>query len=426
MLPSSGARDDLRSSKDDAGGDVANLADLVDILEEHELSDEGDEGEGRGYDRRLADGGGGGGGAGAGAGAGDGRAGRAAGGVAGGSSGAVAVPTPSWMSMQLVPPVTQGKGPEEEEEEEEEEGNHVRGRLSRLATGRLHRLIEGSPIVGNHGDLSEWPEVLPVTPDAIVALMKRVVFFKGAYTAHADCRRTLASWFEVQYVEPFTTIAEEGHWCHSFVMLHTGALEARGAPLIASARVGHGASISGNRHIQAEGGVDGRPLTKEERGLVRSSLNTNDCFPHHQRGLVRSSLNTNDCFPHHKRGLVRSSLDTNDCFPHHQRGLVRSSLVTNDCFPHHKRGLVRSSLVTNDCFPHHQRGLVRSSLNTNDCFPHQVRSSLVTREALPVPTVSGEFDALEPVLLLPGAHFGEQAFCTEMRPHTCSVRTDDH
>ena len=232
--------------------------------------------------------------------------------------------------------------------------------------------------------------MLPVTPDAIVALMKRVVFFKGAYTAHADCRRTLASWFEVQYVEPFTTIAEEGHWCHSFVMLHTGALEARGAPLIASARVGHGASISGNRHIQAEGGVDGRPLTKEERGLVRSSRETNDCFPHHQRGLVRSSL------------------------------------VTNDCFPHHKRGLVRSSLVTNDCFPHHQRGLVRSSLNTNDCFPHQVRSSLVTREALPVPTVSGEFDALEPVLLLPGAHFGEQAFCTEMRPHTCSVRTDDH
>ncbi|KOO53364.1 hypothetical protein Ctob_013562 [Chrysochromulina tobinii] len=47
-------------------------------------------------------------------------------------------------------------------------------------------------------------------------------------------------------------------------------------------------------------------------------------------------------------------------------------------------------------------------------------------EALPVPTVSGEFDALEPVLLLPGAHFGEQAFFTEMRPHTCSVRTDDH
>jgi hypothetical protein len=178
--------------------------------------------------------------------------------------------------------------------------------------------------------------VLPVTPDAIVALMKRVVFFKGAYTAHADCRRTLASWFEVQYVEPFTTIAEEGHWCHSFVLLHTGALEARGAPLIASARVGHGAAISGNRHIQAEGGVDGRPLTKEERGLVRSSL------------------------------------------------------------------------------------------NTNDCFPQQVRSSLVTKEALPVPTVSGEFDALEPVLLLSGAHFGEQAFCTEMRPHTCSVRTDDH
>jgi hypothetical protein len=373
-----GARgDDLRSSKDDAGGDVANLADLVDILEEHELSDEGDEGEGRGYDRRLADGGGGGGSAGAGAGDGDGRAGRAAGGVAGGSSGAVAVPTPSWMSMPLVPPVTQGKGPEEEEEEEEEEeGNHVRGRPSRLATGRLHRLIEGSPIAGNGGgggalnhrslpnkaieelrscgDLSEWPEVLPVTPDAIVALMKRVVFFKGAYTAHADCRRTLASWFEVQYVEPFTTIAEEGHWCHSFVLLHTGALEARGAPLIASARVGHGASISGNRHIQAEGGVDGRPLTKEERGLVRSSLDTNDCFPHHKRGLVRSSL------------------------------------------------------------------------MTNDCFPHQVRSSLVTREALPVPTVSGEFDALEPVLLLPGAHFGEQAFCTEMRPHTCSVRTDDH
>ncbi len=67
-----------------------------------------------------------------------------------------------------------------------------------------------------------------------------------------------------------------------------------------------------------------------------------------------------------------------------------------------------------------------ASLMTNDCFPHQVRSSLVTREALPVPTVSGEFDALEPVLLLPGAHFGEQAFCTEMRPHTCSVRTDDH
>jgi hypothetical protein len=273
--------------------------------------------------------------------------------------------------------VTQGTGPEEEEEEEEEEeGNHVRGRPSRLATGRLHRLIEGSPIAGNgggggalnhrslpnkaidelrnRGDLSEWPEVLPVTPDAIVALMKRVVFFKGAYTAHADCRRTLASWFEVQYVEPFTTIAEEGHWCHSFVLLHTGALEARGAPLIASARVGHGAAISGNRHIQAEGGVDGRPLTKEERGLVRSSLDTNDCFPHHQRGLVRSSL------------------------------------------------------------------------NTNDCFPHQVRSSLVTKEALPVPTVSGEFDALEPVLLLPGAHFGEQAFCTEMRPHTCSVRTDDH
>lgn len=237
--------------------------------------------------------------------------------------------------MPLVPPVTQGRGPEEDEDED---GNHVRGRSSRLTAGRLHRLIEDSPILGNQGGglrnpqampvelghrgaLTEWPEVLPVTTDAIVALMKRVVFFRGAQTAHADCKRTMASWFEVQYVEPFTTIAEEGHWCHSFVLLHTGALEARGAQHGASARVGRGTSILGNRTIrsQAEGGVDGRPLTKEERGLVRSSL--------------------------------------------------------------------------------------------------------ALGEALPVPTVSGEYDSLEPVLLLPGAHFGEQAFCTEMRPHTCSVRT---
>ena len=38
-----------------------------------------------------------------------------------------------------------------------------------------------------------------------------------------------AEWFEVQYLEPQTVVAEEGLWCHSFCILYRGVLEARGA-----------------------------------------------------------------------------------------------------------------------------------------------------------------------------------------------------
>ena len=38
----------------------------------------------------------------------------------------------------------------------------------------------------------------------------------------------VADWFEVQCYEGGRVLAEEGTWCHSFVMLYEGTLEARG------------------------------------------------------------------------------------------------------------------------------------------------------------------------------------------------------
>ena len=76
----------------------------------------------------------------------------------------------------------------------------------------------------NAASSSSWPQV---STSEVVQLMRRSRFIKDA-EVQEELMPLVADWFEVQCYEGGRVLAEEGTWCHSFVMLYEGTLEARG------------------------------------------------------------------------------------------------------------------------------------------------------------------------------------------------------
>ena len=152
---------------------------------------------------------------------------------------------------------------------------------------------------------------------------------------------SIAEWTEVQSWEPFQQLAEEGTWCHSFVMLYSGTVEARGRVY----RIA-GATNAGGKGGGANGKSSAALRGKSSRDLVGG-----------------------------KEGKEGS-------------GAANGSGEADAAADAENAGHAASS------------------------------TSL-----LPVPSLVGPYDALAPVLLYPGATFGEAAIAGARFPHTCSVRT---
>ena len=222
---------------------------------------------------------------------------------------------------------------EEEEEEEEEEylydedgeiildqsGEPLRKMKSLGPTrDRLHRIISSK------GD-DDWPRV---TQDDILAMMRRVRFFIEAELQEKELSN-VADWVEVQTWEPFMQVAEEGTWCHSFVMLFKGTLEASGrvyrTPGASSKASKTNKGVASTTAPAAKGGKDG----KEESMAASAAPEPSD-----------------------------------------------SALAPDQMAP-----------------------------------------------ILPEPELVGQYETLAPVLLYPGAIFGEASIAGAHFPHTCSVRT---
>ena len=169
-------------------------------------------------------------------------------------------------------------------------------------------------------DVYAWPEV---GQEEIVGLMRRIKFFRDA-ELQEDILPVVAEWFELQHWGPFLTIAEEGAWCHSFVILHSGCLEARG------------------RVYRTDGAAAAPSASSSAAAAVAPTL--------------------------------------------------RKASTGEGAAP---------AAAAKD-------------------------SSAAADEAaalLPQPQQVGPYEALAPVLLHPGAHFGEAALGGPRFPHTCSVRT---
>ena len=96
---------------------------------------------------------------------------------------------------------------------------------------RLHRIIAIDSATSSATSSAKasfpnhpWPTV---TVDEMITLMRRARFFREA-ELQEDFLPVVAEWFELQCYDAGTVIAEEGTWCHSLMLLHSGTLEARG------------------------------------------------------------------------------------------------------------------------------------------------------------------------------------------------------
>ena len=193
------------------------------------------------------------------------------------------------------------------------------------STRRGGSVLGGGPLAE---PLAEWP-AYAVGAKEMTPLLRRVRFFKEL---PKEVLMTVAAWVEVQYVEPRSMLAEEGHWCHSFVMLYAGVLEASGS-------------------------------VYREQG------------PWHQLAPPPPPPKVGLDVPTTKGGGLMS---------------IFTEPTAEEMAAEAKQQRVRN---------------------------------LASGHELPQPAVDGPHDSLQPILLHPGACFGEAAFATERLVHTCTVRT---
>ena len=196
--------------------------------------------------------------------------------------------------------------------------------LGRPSADRMQRVLDDG--LSSQDEMIEWPQ-FGVPPNEILQLLRRVRFFRNM---QFDNLSIAATWFEVQYLEPQTTVAEEGLWCHSFCMLYAGVVEARGT-------------------VYREPG--------------RQHPTSRSCFD----GTNGGSFNGGSF--NHRAGV-----------PAEPPPQVEEAAA-------------------------------------------QRTEALANGMELPQPQVRGTHDVLQPILLHPGAHFGEAALATTLLPHTCSIRT---
>ena len=235
-----------------------------------------------------------------------------------------------------------GGGEEEGEEEEEvvddeeylydedgevlcdEYGEPLRAEKSLGPTSdRMHRILDA------HGETG-WSTV----PQAeIIKMMKRIRFFREA-ELQEDVYSSVAEWVEVQTWDPFMQIAQEGTWCHSFVILYSGTIEAQG-------RVYRAPGTTSNATQKGGKGGGGKGGSASQGGGSQGKRNDN--------GGVAASQE-----PPGPPDPTRAARETS---------------------------------------------------------------------LLPVPQLVGPYETLAPVLLYPGASFGEASLAGARYPHTCSVRT---
>ena len=131
---------------------------------------------------------------------------------------------------------------------------------------RLRRILLGD--AAGAEPLDTWPQKMAVPIPRIVACLRRVPFFRDSHLQD-EALAKIATWFEVQYYESLTAVAEEGRRCHSLYILYRGTLEARGALHDAGKQRGRAHS---RRMRQGELDVVRPPAAIGEDGLPQPTL----------------------------------------------------------------------------------------------------------------------------------------------------------